>query len=69
MKYPKKLKQFGNPPKTYHFTGKYSEQTQGYYIIADRNKKIVYAPIYENEKGETIVDMEQIRKGSILEKI
>lgn len=56
------IKKFGYPLKTYHFTGEYSEQIQGFYIIAGRNKKIVYAPIYEDEKGGTIIDMGQIRK-------
>jgi len=58
---PKKNKEFGYPPKIYRFTGEYSEQIQGYYK-ATRNKKIVYAPIYENEKGKKIIDMKQLFK-------
>ena len=54
----RETKEFGYPPESYHFTGEYSEQFQGYYR-ATRNKKIVYAPIYENKEGKTIVDMEQ----------
>ena len=53
------IKKFGYPLKTYHFTGEYSEQIQGFYIIAGRNKKIVYAPIYEDGKGGTVIDMGQ----------
>jgi hypothetical protein len=64
MKYPKQYKKFGYPPETYYFSGEYSEQIQGCYK-ATRNKKIVYAPIYINKKGKTIIDMEQIFKKGV----
>ncbi|PKP57763.1 hypothetical protein CVT91_09885 [Candidatus Atribacteria bacterium HGW-Atribacteria-1] len=64
MKYPKQTKKFGYPPKIYYFTGEYSKQALGYYK-SKRNKKIVYAPIYENEKGERIIDMKQIFKKGV----
>jgi len=67
MKYPKETKEIGYPPKEYRFTGKYSRQTQGYYK-ATRNKKIVYAPIYKNKEGQTIIDMGQIFKKEIKRK-
>ena len=60
----KQNKLFGYPPELYGFTGEYSKQTYGYYK-ANRNKKVVYVPIYENKKGKRIIDMTQMKGGEL----
>ena len=56
---PKQTIEWGYPPKTYHFTGKYHKRTIGYYK-AFQNKETVYAPIYKSDDGETFNDMSQM---------
>lgn len=51
----------GYPSTEYKFTGRWSRQEKGTSggRTAKRNRPIIDIPVYENAKGETVIDMTQ----------
>lgn len=60
MSEPKPTITFGYPLKDYFFSGKYQGILRGFYK-AFRNKKPIFAPIYYDKKGNSLIDMTQAR--------
>lgn len=56
---PEQTKEFGYPPKQYQFTGDYHEGYAGY-RRAKRNQDRYRAPIYKNDEGHVVLDMQQV---------